>query len=459
MVEKNKEYIFDIISQGYEGEGIAKIDNKYPIFIEGALKGEKVKVRIVKVNKNFAYGKLIEVLEASEERVNPICAIYKRCGGCKLQHASYKAQLDFKWDRVKDCVSKIGKLDPSIVKYPLGMENPWRYRNKVQLPIGLINGEVKIGFFAPRSHDIIDMESCLIQDEIGDKVVKLTREWIEKFNIRPYNVDGEYDEKGIVRHIMIRRGFTTNEVMIVLVTNGEKLPHKEEFVDLMVKNIPGIKSVIQNINSKKTNVILGLESKTLWGEDTISDYIGDFRFNISPLSFFQVNPIQTEVLYGKALEYANLTGNEEVFDAYCGTGTITLFLSQKAKKVYGVEIIPQAIDNAWINAKENKVENVEFFVGESEVVIPDLINKGVKADVVVVDPPRKGCDKKLLDAITNIDAKKIVYVSCDPSTLGRDLKVLEENGYKTLEVQPVDMFPNTAHIENVALLIKNNYKY
>ncbi|XZH04436.1 23S rRNA (uracil(1939)-C(5))-methyltransferase RlmD [Clostridium perfringens] len=454
MVEKNKEYIFDIISQGYEGEGIAKIDNKYPIFIEGALKGEKVKVRIVKVNKNFAYGKLMEVLEPSEERVNPPCAIYKRCGGCKLQHASYKAQLDFKWDRVKDCVSKIGKLDPSIVKYPLGMENPWRYRNKVQLPIGLINGEVKIGFFAPRSHDIIDMESCLIQDEIGDKVVKLTREWIEKFNIRPYNVDGEYDEKGIVRHIMIRRGFTTNEVMVVLVTNGEKLPHKEEFVDLMVKNIPGIKSVIQNINSKKTNVILGLESKTLWGEDTISDYIGDFRFNISPLSFFQVNPTQTEVLYGKALEYANLTGNEEVFDAYCGTGTITLFLSQKAKKVYGVEIIPQAIDNAWINAKENKVENVEFFVGESEVVIPDLINKGVKADVVVVDPPRKGCDKKLLDAITNINAKKIVYVSCDPSTLGRDLQVLEENGYKTLEVQPVDMFPNTSHVENVAKLIK-----
>lgn len=452
MVEKNKEYIFDIISQGYEGEGIAKIDNKYPIFIEGALKGEKVKVRIVKVNKNFAYGKLMEVLEASEERVNPPCAIYKRCGGCKLQHASYKAQLDFKWDRVKDCVSKIGKLDPSIVKYPLGMEEPWRYRNKVQLPIGLINGEVKIGFFAPRSHDIIDMESCLIQDEIGDKVVKLTREWIEKFNIRPYNVDGEYDEKGIVRHIMIRRGFTTNEVMVVLVTNGEKLPHKEEFVDLMVKNIPGIKSVIQNINSKKTNVILGLESKTLWGEDTISDYIGDFRFNISPLSFFQVNPTQTEVLYGKALEYANLTGNEEVFDAYCGTGTITLFLSQKAKKVYGVEIIPQAIDNAWINAKENKVENVEFFVGESEVVIPDLINNGVKADVVVVDPPRKGCDKKLLDAITNIDAKKIVYVSCDPSTLGRDLAILEENGYKTLEVQPVDMFPNTSHIETVALI-------
>lgn len=452
MVEKNKEYIFDIISQGYEGEGIAKIDNKYPIFIDGALEGEKVRAKVVKVNKNFAYGKLIEIIEPSKNRVNPPCAIYKRCGGCKLQHETYKAQLDFKLERVRDCISKIGKLDPKIVKYPIGMENPWRYRNKVQLPIGLANGEVKIGFFAPRSHNIIDMTSCLIQDEIGDKVVKLTREWIEKFNIKPYNVDGEYDEEGIVRHIMVRRGFKTKEVMVVLVTNGEYMPHKEEFVDLMVKNIPGIKSIIQNINSKKTNVILGLENKTLWGEDTISDYIGDFRFNISPLSFFQVNPTQTEVLYGKALEYASLTGNEEVFDAYCGTGTITLFLSQKAKKVYGVEIIPQAIENALINAEENKVENVEFFVGESEVVIPDLINKGVKADVVVVDPPRKGCDKKLLDAITNIDAEKIVYVSCDPSTLGRDLKILEENGYKTLEVQPVDMFPNTSHIECVALL-------
>ena len=334
------------------------------------------------------------------------------------------------------------------------MDEPWRYRNKVQLPIGMVNGELKIGFFAPRSHEIIDMETCLIQDEVADKVVELTRQWIKKNNIKPYNVDGNYDETGILRHIMIRRGFTTNEVMVVLVTNGIKLPNKEEFVQLMVNNIPGIKSIVQNVNSKPTNVILGQECITLWGEPTISDYIGDFKFNISPLSFFQVNPIQTEVLYGKALEYAQLTGDETVFDAYCGTGTITLFLSQKAKKVYGVEIIPQAIENANINAKENNVNNVEFFVGESEVVIPDLINKGVKADVVVVDPPRKGCDVKLLNAITNIDAERIVYVSCDPSTLARDLAILEENGYKTLEVQPVDMFPQTAHIENVALLIK-----
>lgn len=454
MVEKNKEYILDIISQGYEGEGIAKINDTFPIFIEGALKGEKVNAKIVKSKKNFAYAKLINVIEPSKERCEPICKINKRCGGCKLQHSNYSEQLNFKFERVKDCISKIGKLDDSIVKFPLGMKEPWRYRNKVQLPIGMVNGELKIGFFAPRSHEIIDMESCLIQDEIADKIVELTREWIKKNNIKPYNVDGKYDEAGILRHIMIRRGFTTNEVMIVLVTNGKKLPHKDEFIKVMVDNIVGLKSIVQNINSKPTNVILGDECITLWGESTISDYIGNFKFNISPLSFFQVNPIQTEVLYGKALEYAKLTGNETVFDAYCGTGTITLFLSQKAKKVYGVEIIPQAIENANINAKENNVDNVEFFVGESEVIIPDLINKGVKADVVVVDPPRKGCDVKLLNAITNINAKRIVYVSCDPSTLARDLAVLEENGYKTIEVQPVDMFPQTAHVESVVLLTK-----
>lgn len=454
MVEKNKEYILDIVAQGYEGEGVAKVNGTFPVFIEGALKGEKVNVRIVKVKKNFAYGKLINVVEPSTERCETECNIHNKCGGCKLQHSTYKEQLNFKFERVKDCISKIGKLDENLVKFPLGMEEPWRYRNKVQLPIGLFNGELKIGFFAPRSHEIIDMKTCLIQDEIADKVVELTREWIKEYNIKPYNIDGNYDETGILRHIMIRRGFTTNEVMVVLVTNGEKLPHKEEFINLIVDNISGIKSIIQNVNSKPTNVILGEKCITLWGEATISDYIDKFKFNISPLSFFQVNPTQTEVLYGKALEYAELTGNETVFDAYCGTGTITLFLSQKAKKVYGVEIIPQAIENANINAKENDVDNVEFFVGESEVVIPDLINKGIKADVVVVDPPRKGCDIKLLNSITNIDAERIVYVSCDPSTLARDLAILEENGYKTIEVQPVDMFPHTAHIENVALLIK-----
>ncbi|MGL4989583.1 MAG: 23S rRNA (uracil(1939)-C(5))-methyltransferase RlmD [Sarcina sp.] len=453
MIEKNKEYILDIISQGYEGEGVAKVEDNFPIFVEGALKGEKVKVRIVKTKKKFAYGKIIEILEQSENRI-PVKCTHKASGGCNLQHYAYNAQLDFKWERVKDCISRIGKLSNELVKYPIGMEHPYNYRNKVQLPIGLSNGKLNIGFFAARSHDIMDMESCIIQDETADKVVALTREWIKEYNIKPYNIDGNYDGSGILRHIMVRRGFKTNEVMVVIVTNGRKLPFKDEFIKLITENIKGIKSIIQNINSEKTNVILGKECITLWGEDTISDYIGEFKFNISPVSFFQINPVQTEILYAKALEYANLTGNETVFDAYCGTGSITLFLSKMAKKVYGVEIIPEAIENANINAKINGIDNAEFFVGQSEVVIPELINKGIKADVVVVDPPRKGCDIKLLDAITSIDAKRIVYVSCDPSTLARDLAIMAEKGYKTQEVQPVDMFPHTPHIECVAKLIK-----
>lgn len=454
MVEKNNEYILKIVSQGYEGEGIAKIDNTYPVFIEGALRGETVKAKIIKVKKSYAYGKLIEVLEPSQERCEAQCNVYKRCGGCRLQHSTYKEQLNFKWERVKDCIEKIGKINPNLVKFPIGMEEPWRYRNKVQLPIGIVNGKLKIGFFAPRSHEIIDMETCLIQDEIADEVVELTRGWIKKNNISIYNVDGEYNEKGILRHIMIRRGFTTNEVMVVLVTNGEKLPHKEEFVEIMVDNIPGIKSVVQNVNSKKTNVILGDKCITLWGEETISDYIGQFKFNISPLSFFQVNPYQTEVLYSKALEYAGLTGNETVFDAYCGTGTITLFLSQKAKKVYGVEIISPAIDNANVNAKLNSVDNAEFFVGKSEEIIPELIEKGINPEVIVVDPPRKGCDIKLLEAIGKAKPERVVYVSCDPSTLARDLNILEEQGYKIEVVQPVDMFPHTSHTECVVKMVR-----
>lgn len=452
MVEKNKEYILDIISQGYEGEGIAKIDS-YPIFIENALEGEKVRVKIVKVKKNYAYGKIIEIIESSNEREEPKCAHYKRCGGCSIQHMSYKKQLDFKWNRVKDCISKIGGLSEELVKYPIGMNNnPYRYRNKVQLPIGKVNGEIVVGFYAPRSHDIIDLESCLIQDKIADKVCYLTKQWIKKYNIEPATVNGEFNPNGLLRHIIIRRGFKTNEVMVVLVATKKDIPHLEEFKEIIKSNIEGIKSIILNINSKNTNVILGQECITLYGEDVIQDYIGDFKFNISPLSFFQVNPIQTEVLYNKALEYAGLTGEETVFDAYCGTGTITLFLSQKAKKVYGVEIIEPAVINAKLNAEINNVDNTEFFVGKSEEIIPDLINKGIKADVIVVDPPRKGCDIKLLEAIGKTRPEKVVYVSCDASTLARDLKILKTIGYETKVIQPVDMFPQTAHIENVVLL-------
>ena len=453
MVVKNNEYILDIISVGYEGEGIAKIDG-YPIFIEGAILGEKVKVLIVKAKKNYAYGKLLEVIEASEERIEPKCKVYKRCGGCTVQHMNYKKQLDYKFERVKDCISKIGGLDNSLVEYPIGMEEPERYRNKVQLPVGVVKGELSIGFYAPRSHNIINLETCLIQDKVADKVADITRKWMTKYNISAASIDGVFNKNGLIRHVMIRKGFTTNEVMVVLVSTKKSVPNIENFIEEIKNNIEGIKSIILNVNKENTNVILGQECITLWGKDTITDYIDNFKFNISPLSFFQVNPVQTEKLYSKALEYAGLTGEETVFDAYCGTGTITLFLSQKAKKVYGVEIIEPAIINARENAKINNIDNAEFFVGKSEEIIPELIEKGIVPEVIVVDPPRKGCDIKLLEAIGKAKPKRVVYVSCDPSTLARDLKILEEKGYKTEKVQPVDMFPHTSHIENVTSLIK-----
>ncbi|MBV7271615.1 23S rRNA (uracil(1939)-C(5))-methyltransferase RlmD [Clostridiaceae bacterium UIB06] len=462
-IEKNKEYVLNISSMGYEGEGVGKIED-FTIFVPNALLGEKVKAKIVKVNKNFAFGKLVDIIEQSSERVEPVCSIYKRCGGCQLQHYSYKEQLKFKRERVKACMERIGKLkvvgidsnekDNAVVVHDtIGMDNPYRYRNKVQLPVGKNGKDVTIGFYAARSHEIIHMDTCNIQDEIADEVVKLIKAWSEKYAIEPYN---EEAHQGIIRHVMIRKAFKTGETMVVLVTKNLNIPHVDKLVRTITENIAGIKSIIQNINDKRTNVILGQQCKTLWGEDTISDYIGDFKFNISALSFFQVNPIQTETLYSKALEYADLTGNETVFDAYCGTGTISLFLSQRAKKVYGVEIIPEAIENAIENAKQNNVNNVEFIVGQSEKVIPKLIEKGVKADVVVVDPPRKGCESILLEAIAKMGPERVVYVSCDPGTLARDLKIMDELGYKTLEIQPVDMFPQTAHVECVAKLVKEN---
>lgn len=446
----NKEYIIEITGMGHEGEGVGKIDG-FTVFVQGALRGEIVYVKIVKVSKNYAVGKLLKVVDPSSDRANPVCGIYERCGGCQLQHASYGAQLRFKKQRVVDAIERIGKLEDVIVHDTIGMANPYRYRNKVQLPVGEKNGEIQIGFYAPKSHDIINMNVCHIQDDTADEVVKLTRRWMKTYGVKAYN---EERGTGVVRHIMVRKGFKTGEVMVVLITNTREVPFVEEFIELVSKNIKGIKSIIQNINLKKTNVVLGESSRTLWGEDTITDYIGKFKFNISPQSFFQVNPVQTEVLYNKALEYANLTGNEVVFDAYCGTGTISLFLAQKARKVYGIEIVPQAIENAVQNAKQNEVENVEFIVGESEKVIPELIEKGIKADIVVVDPPRKGCDRGLLEAITKMAPGRIVYVSCDPGTLARDLGILKELGYKTVEIQPVDMFPMTAHVETVVLITR-----
>ena len=453
LLEINKEYIVDIVSLGYEGEGIAKID-RFPIFIPGALIGEKVKVKIVKSKKNYANGKLIEILESSPERRVPKCEHFKKCGGCTLKHLDYQGQLDFKFNRVKDCIGKIGGLDENIVKYTLGMEEPYGYRNKVQFPVGLVDGKISIGFFSENTHEIIDIDKCLIQDEESNKILGIIRNWIEENSIVPAKKDGLFYSKGLLRHIVIRKAFKTNEIMVVLVTLDKKIPDIDKLIEKLNAEMPSVKSIVQNINPKDTNIVMGEKCITLYGSDFISDYIGPYKFNISPLSFFQVNPIQTEVLYNKTLEYAGLNGDEVVFDAYCGTGTITLFLSQKAKKVYGVEIIPQAIENAKENAKANNITNSEFFVGKSEEIIPRLIREGIKPDVIVVDPPRKGCDVKLLDSIGKAKPEKVVYVSCDPSTLARDLKHLETLGYKTLEVQPVDMFPMTKHVENVCLLVR-----
>ena len=448
VLENKKLYTVNIESLGYEGEGVAKIDG-YPIFIPGALKGECVRIEIVKAKKKYAHGKLLEVIEKSHERREPKCINYEKCGGCTLMHLNYEGQLDFKFDRVKDCIKKIGGLNDNLVKYPLGMEEEYRYRNKAIFSVGLVEENIAIGFFSEKTHEIIDMDMCLLQDEETDKIVKIIRTWMIKDSIMPAKRDGIFYEEGLIRNIMVRKGFKTNEVMVVLVTTDKEIPYREELINELEKEISNLASVIQNINAKDTNLVLGDKCVTLWGQDHICDYIGEYKFNISPLSFFQVNPLQTEVLYNKALEYADLSGNEVVFDAYCGTGTITLFLSKKAKKVYGVEIVEQAIQNAKINAEQNGITNSQFFVGKSEEIIPRLIKDGVKPDVIVVDPPRKGCDAKLLEAIGVAKPERVVYVSCDPSTLARDLKHLGEVGYEVVEVQPVDMFAMTKHVECV----------
>ena len=451
MLEKNKEYVLKIDGLGYEGEGIAKIDG-YPIFIPGALKGETVKAQIVKTKKNYAFGKLIDIVEKCNQRKKPECTNYKSCGGCGLMHSTYEGQLDFKYNRVKECIERIGGLNGELVKYPIGMKIPFRYRNKGIFSVGMKDNSISIGFFSEKTHEIIDINECLIQDEVSDRIIKIIRNWMIRYSVEPAKKDGIFFEQGIIRNIMIRKGSKTNEVMIAIITTDREIPHKEELLKSLSDEISNLKSVIQNINSKDTALVLGDKCIILWGQDYISDYIGRYKFNISPLSFFQVNPIQTEVLYNKALEYADLNGDEVVFDAYCGTGTITLFLSQKAKRVYGVEIVEQAIKNAKKNAEENDITNSQFFVGKSEEIIPQLIRDGVKPDVIVVDPPRKGCDVKLLEAIGEAKPKRVVYVSCDPSTLARDLKHLNGVGYEVVEVQPVDMFPMTKHVETCVLL-------
>lgn len=447
-ISKNMHFEMTIEDIGSKGEGIGKI-NDFTVFVEGGLPGDKIEVRIVKVKKTYGYGKLIRIIEASPMRITPACPHAKRCGGCQIQHFDYQAQLDFKRKKVADNIERIGKLTGVVVHPTLGMKEPFYYRNKAQFPVKMKDGKVQIGFYAQRSHDIVDIQKCYIQDPVNDEIIKIVRNYIEKYNVSVYD---EERHKGLIRHILTRVGFQTKEVMVCIIINGQDIPHKDKLIAELTK-IPNIKSIVLNHNTQKTNVILGDTITTLWGQDYITDYIGDIKFEISPLSFFQVNPMQTKVLYEKALEYAKLSGDEVVWDAYCGIGTISLFLAQKAKKVYGVEIVEAAIEDARRNAKINNIENVEFFVGKAEEVIPALYEeKGIKADVIVVDPPRKGCDEALLETMAKMQPKRIVYVSCDPGTLARDLKILSEKGYKVEEAQPVDMFAHSVHVECVVLM-------
>ncbi|ATH94644.1 23S rRNA (uracil(1939)-C(5))-methyltransferase RlmD [Bacillus glycinifermentans] len=451
-VQKNEYYDVVFEDLTHEGAGVAKVDG-FPVFVPNALPDEKAKIKVTRVKKGFAFGRLIDLKEESRFRTKAPCPIYKQCGGCQLQHINYEGQLLYKQKQVKDVLERIGKLDLSrVTVHPtLGMEDPWNYRNKAQVPVGTREGGLVAGFYQQRSHEIIDMNKCLIQQSENDRVVQAIKEICNRYGIKAYD---EERHKGWLRHIMVRYGVATGEMMVVFITKTNDFPHKNAIMKEITASFPHVKSIVQNINPKKTNVIFGDETHVIWGEEYIYDTIGDIKFAISARSFYQVNPEQTKVLYDKALEYAGLNGEETVIDAYCGIGTISLFLAKQAKKVYGVEIVPEAIEDAKRNAELNGIENAEFEVGEAEVVIPKWYEEGISADTLVVDPPRKGCDEALLRTIIEMKPKRVVYVSCNPGTLARDLRVLEDGGYVTLEVQPVDMFPHTSHVECCALLKK-----
>ena len=448
VVAKNQDYIVEIIDNGIEGEGIAKIDN-FTIFIPGAIKGEKVKILIVKVLTSYAYGKIIEIIEKSNKRVNLDCATYKRCGGCNLRHLDYEETLNIKRSIVQNLVDKTLK-NKLTVDTVLGMGNPYHYRNKAQYPVGIgKDGKPVIGVFANRTHEIIAMEKCFIQDERVEAVAKFIYEFAIKNNISIYN---EETQKGSLRHIVIKIGKQTEEIMAILVINGEKLKKQENLVSELLREFPNIKTIVKNVNTKNTNVILGNKNINLYGDGYITDILWDYTFKISPLSFYQVNPVQAEALYNIGVEEAGITKEDMVFDLYCGIGTITIFMSKYAKKVYGIEIIEEAINMAKENAQVNDIQNTEFIAGDVEVVLDDLINKkNIVPDIIMIDPPRKGLDNKSIDNILKIKPKKLVYISCNPSTLVRDLAAFEEN-YEIKKIKPVDMFPFTSHVECVAVL-------
>jgi 23S rRNA (uracil1939-C5)-methyltransferase len=478
-MNKNDLFELTITDIGVDGEGIGHYDGM-TFFVKDAVIGDVIRARALKLKKNYGYARVEEVLTPSTFRIVPRCPVYRSCGGCQLQPLSYEKQLEYKQNKVRGNLIRIGGFPEQQVDgwmLPIvGMDEPFRYRNKAQFPVGYDkNGEIVFGFYASRSHNIIPVEDCSLGVEQNRKILGVIKTWMQQYKIRPYE---EAAGKGLLRHVLLRYGFRTGEIMVCLVINGTKLPHAAELSDALAL-IPGMTSISYNVNRDNTNVILGGQTVCVWGQAYITDYIRQFSFQISPQSFYQVNPAQTEKLYGIALDFAGLTGTERVWDLYCGIGTISLFLSQKAGQVYGVEIVPQAIADAKDNAKRNGVTNVEFFVGKAEEVLPEFYEResrkaGVsgglgavpdtgkpagdaalsmlRPDVIVVDPPRKGCDEKCLDVMLKMQPERIVYVSCDSATLARDLKVLCEGGYEIRKVQAVDQFGQTVHVETVCLL-------
>lgn len=454
-IKKNDILTVEITDTGIEGEGIGKTDG-FILFVKDAVIGDTVQVKVMKAKKNYAYAKLEKVLVPSPFRVQPPCPFHRQCGGCQLQPLSYEKQLEFKQNKIRNNLIRIGGFSPehidACMEPIIGMEDPWHYRNKAQFPFGYDKeGNVVTGFYAGRSHNIIANTDCALGVEENKTVLETILAYMKKYGVSAYD---ETSGKGLIRHVLIRKGFASGQLMACIVINGNKLPEEKALAEELWK-IPGMTSVSINVNTERTNVILGKKVRVLKGEEKIEDTIGDVVFRISPLSFYQVNPVQTKKLYGQALEYAGLTGEETVWDLYCGIGTISLFLAKKAKKVYGVEIVPEAIADAKENAARNGITNAEFFVGKAEEVLPQKYEEeGVYADVIVVDPPRKGCDEKCLETMVRMRPERIVYVSCDSATLARDLKYLGEMGYEVRKWRGCDMFPGTVHVETVVLLSK-----
>lgn len=451
--KKNDLLTVTIEDMGHDGEGIGKVDG-YTLFVKDAVIGDTVNVKLMKTKKNYGYARLMEIVEPSPDRVEPRCAFARQCGGCQIQALSYEKQLEYKQNKIRNNLLRIGGFseDELVMEPIIGMEEPYYYRNKAQFPVGCDkNGKLVTGFYAGHTHSIINNRKCHLGVDVNEDILNIVLDYMEKNHVSAYD---EENHKGLVRHILIRYGFQSKEIMVCLVINGTSLPAVNKLVSSL-RTIEGMTSISLNVNREKTNVILGQEVKVLWGQGYITDTIGNVAYQISPLSFYQVNPIQTEKLYGKALEFAGLEGNETVWDLYCGIGTISLFLAQKAKKVYGVEIVPAAIEDARRNAKLNGITNAEFFVGKAEEVLPEKYkNEGIYADVIVVDPPRKGCEESVLDTMVKMQPRKIVYVSCDSATLARDLKYLKERGYKLEKVQGVDQFSHTMHVEVACKLSK-----